>query len=503
MRTLLLVLSLLFPVLGAAAQLAANPAVDPGLESASFLATPTKADLAQAYQRLDREFAATRAESDDPRPEVHTGFDNATLAYFTGNIASALAAIDRETALLRVGNDLLPQHVLSLSLQVRIDPPVWRPGLDAPRIAAAPLYAFPFDRTNYAIPLVTVALRDADGAAVVEHEFEFADDPQWPQSNDLFPDGLPADLKPGTYTITSRWSEGRPREFEVGRWHVTPRSLDALRESNESRLNLVATSEPDLAGAVALVRSRNALLTDNPSPDILAEWLADPNELAEQIAAEIEALEQGRHPFADRPADRWMRASLAGADCPMRIYEPASLGDGPAPVVIAIHGMGGDENMLLDGASDGVLRRLADEHGFVVIAPESSAMAYPASFDALLDVVATWRNVDRDRVYLVGHSMGATLASALAKSRPGAIAAICMIAGAPALPSDAGARFPPALLIGGELDSLARASALVDAAANAKEKGLDVRAETLADQGHTLLLGDALTLAVEWFFAQR
>ena len=204
MRVPFLILALLFPTSLVAAQLGANPAVDPALESAGYLATPTKADLAQAYLRVDREFFAVRSATDDPRPGVQTAFDNATLAYFTGNIASALAAIDRETALLRAGNDLLPQHVLSLSLQVRIDPPVWRPGLDAPSISAAPLYAFPFDRTNYAIPRVTVALRDADGAAVVEHEFEFADDPQWPQSAELFPDGIPADLKPGTYTITSR-----------------------------------------------------------------------------------------------------------------------------------------------------------------------------------------------------------------------------------------------------------------------------------------------------------
>jgi polyhydroxybutyrate depolymerase len=120
----------------------------------------------------------------------------------------------------------------------------------------------------------------------------------------------------------------------------------------------------------------------------------------------------------------------------------------PLPVVIALHGGGGNAAMFEGGAG---LNGPADERGFAVVYPDGTGhldirlltwnaglccgSARKEQVDdvgfvwALLADLARDLDLDRTRVYAVGHSNGGMMAYRLAAQSPGRIAAIVSVAG--------------------------------------------------------------------------
>jgi predicted peptidase len=112
-------------------------------------------------------------------------------------------------------------------------------------------------------------------------------------------------------------------------------------------------------------------------------------------------------------------------------YDPAK----PAPLLVALHGMGGDENSMFNTYADGRLQREAERTGMLVACPkgrDSASMYRDAAAQDVLDTVADVRRawaVDGARIYLMGHSMGGYGTWSLAMAHPGVFAAIGPIAG--------------------------------------------------------------------------
>lgn len=131
-----------------------------------------------------------------------------------------------------------------------------------------------------------------------------------------------------------------------------------------------------------------------------------------------------------------------GQQMPYRLYVPTSWdGQRALPIVLFLHGAGANERTYLDMA-DGIVRRLAEQHGYIVVSPlgftamgaygnplrlpavfgESEAAAAqraavtPARQRELalselevmtaLELVTEEYGADRSRTYLAGHSMG-------------------------------------------------------------------------------------------------
>jgi poly(3-hydroxybutyrate) depolymerase len=100
--------------------------------------------------------------------------------------------------------------------------------------------------------------------------------------------------------------------------------------------------------------------------------------------------------------------------------------DGPAPVLVLLHGAGDVPEAMVD-----VWRGLADAEGIVLVAPALPRVAAfegvaPAVFRCAVDQAGRLTRVDPRRVYLFGHSMGGYLAydAALLESRYFAAAAV-------------------------------------------------------------------------------
>jgi predicted esterase len=127
---------------------------------------------------------------------------------------------------------------------------------------------------------------------------------------------------------------------------------------------------------------------------------------------------------------------------PLRLYVPTTW-DGTAslPIVLMLHGAGANENSYMD-SNDGLLPRLAEKHGYIVVSPlghtplgaYGNPLRLPAVFGesvvaaqqraamtperqrtlalseleviTALELVTEEYGADRSRTFLVGHSMG-------------------------------------------------------------------------------------------------
>jgi predicted esterase len=184
----------------------------------------------------------------------------------------------------------------------------------------------------------------------------------------------------------------------------------------------------------------------------------------------------------------------------VRIHGPASPGPDPLPVIVALHGAGGNEHMFVEAYGAGRLAALAEERGFVLVSPATpSVAADPEALGRILDFAARSYPLDRSRVHLVGHSMGAAAAWSLALRSPGEIASVACLAGVcggGSAPS--GAPLPSLLVIAGGLDPIIPPERIGAAVQAAEAAGRSVTYRVEEDQGHTLIVGYVIDSVVDW-----
>jgi predicted esterase len=166
---------------------------------------------------------------------------------------------------------------------------------------------------------------------------------------------------------------------------------------------------------------RYALETDYPAARLLAE--------AEALAKAVAAKEHYYGP--QRTGQFWLTLATAAGAAPVRLFVPEAAKAGrPVPVVVALHGAGGSENLFFDAYGNGAIVWLAKERGWMVVATRAGGLFDgPPPVPAVLDELARLYPVDRSRVYVVGHSMGAAHAVLLAQQTPGRYAAIAPLGG--------------------------------------------------------------------------
>jgi poly(3-hydroxybutyrate) depolymerase len=189
---------------------------------------------------------------------------------------------------------------------------------------------------------------------------------------------------------------------------------------------------------------------------------------------------------------------------PARVYAPErALADGkPLPLLIALHGAGVDENAFMDGYGGGEIKRLADKHGFIVVSPSTYwCTPNPAALKGIIDALTFDYPIDRSRVYLLGHSLGAIAAATMAQGDPDDVAAVALLAAKDFQPP--ARRFPPTLLIAAQLDPVFDPLELEAAAKRAQAAHLPVEFEMMKDYGHCNMAAAALPRTVEWLLAHQ
>ena len=470
----------------------------------------TRLDVARAYEELDRALRERPPKQEAERARIHKEFDDATVMYFRREFPQALRVMHDLAASLdpaAPGTPAFESMRLLRGLRVRVSPYVAVEKRPTPlRIRVTTLY--PLNLTESVKVRVVIRPDDTDGAAaatkpakaksVLDREVEVAPSGMTPVITAMQPDA-----PQGKYRIDLVAPDGTTRR--AGEWYVAEQSFDRLRQLNERQLGHIRPGQgaEQMIQAVSAVLARNNLLSDQLSENESARFSSDPVKLAAEVKREMDEVMHDRDPFVDRRGDYWRTALLGAQQVPMRVYAPEQAVSGqPVPVVIALHGAGVEEAIFMEGYGDGEIKRLADRHGFLVIAPSTYLMTAPDALASLLDTIAFDYLIDRRRVYVVGHSLGAMTAQAWATQQGDDLAAVCLLAGGTDFPAGR-PNLPPVLMVAAGLDPLYKPDALRRAADGARQAGLPVKFRLSDGLGHTLMVGDALPAAVEWLLQHR
>lgn len=209
-------------------------------------------------------------------------------------------------------------------------------------------------------------------------------------------------------------------------------------------------------------------------------------------------------PFAPRPGE--IRLELGAGKVPALLAYPNAPAGHRLPLVIALHGAGGTEDLFMAGYGAGRLKELARERGFILLCPATLGVLPATTFvaDAIAAVDARageHPSVDPDRVYLIGHSLGAFAATRLAVREGDRLAAMCLIAGGGRI--NLVKHLPPTLLVAGGLDLIVKPERVTDSFERARRAGKTVEFRVMGEHGHTLVVGDSLPDAVDWLLNRR
>lgn len=217
----------------------------------------------------------------------------------------------------------------------------------------------------------------------------------------------------------------------------------AARASAQLASELPFEERAALTHKLALLRSLRAGGRGAPDTDLPgARLMRD----AEQAQA---ALARGQAFHAGLPGEHWLRLGTPARSAAVRVQIPTGA-SAKTPLVVALHGMGGSENMFFDAYGAGAIARLCRERGWALLAPRAGG----AALSDILDSLAVLHPFDRKRVLLVGHSMGAMQASLELSAAPGDYAAAAFLGGGGRVRGDT---LPPCFVGVGKLDFSASA----------------------------------------------
>lgn len=218
----------------------------------------------------------------------------------------------------------------------------------------------------------------------------------------------------------------------------------------------------------------------------------------------------------NRPMDAPVQRGLhAGIQMKSYVFEPtgetlqyalfvprkAARSKSPVPLIIALHGLGSQPQMLVNDLASG-----AERHGYIVVGPsgyrpdgwyghvgprmsqaELNTTAYSEQ-DVLnvLEIVRRDYDIDESRIYLAGMSMGGTGVLHLGRKYPGRWAAIASMA--PGVP-DGGTGFEvmrdtPLMIMIGDQDELLPIGATRNSLARLREAGVTVQYFEIRGGGH-------------------
>ncbi|MBL9118347.1 MAG: hypothetical protein JNL80_00355 [Phycisphaerae bacterium] len=452
----------------------------------------TREEMARAYLGFDR-VATERLPSwtTERREEVNHAFDAVTMLFFGADMARAMEKLNALTVSIAAANpeeerrigavlagrwEITPRWMLKGS-----EPIVELVDRRGRREGANELRQRVVVRSDAMAASWSV---DVPVTAVGTCSIRLGDGP---------------DLPSGSYRFILR-CEGTSFERPIGRIAVLGEHPDAIAKRFGAELDALEKSGAGRERDRATLASRLKLLTSTPSNSRSSQFLADPAQLVRELAEELAAVGRGDSPWQGRRGDFWRTIRAVAADVPCRVYVPESLTKESRPaLLIALHGAGGDESMFMDGYGGGQLKGLAAKYGFVVVAPATTSFALtPVVFESIVEEMTFCAGIDPDRVFLLGHSMGAGAAGSITELRPGRVAAVAMLAGMGGTPDTS---WPPTMIVAGGLDPLFPIARMQASAEQGKAAGATVRFVASPHDGHTLVVTAMLPSVVEWMMS--
>jgi predicted esterase len=229
------------------------------------------------------------------------------------------------------------------------------------------------------------------------------------------------------------------------------------------------------------------------------------------------ALKEGNDPLAGATGDLRLayRSIFDGKLVPYRVYVPSKYDKSkPYPMITLLHGAGGDENNFFD-RYEGRWPKLAEERGYIIVAVNGRGplSGYQKANGAELDVldvtvlVQKNYNIDPNRVYLAGHSMGSAGTWLIGLSHRDQFAALAPIAGSRMsslfeTTLTSGPKIP-LIIVAGVKDALVPVAGCRAVAQKAKELGYDVKYLEYPEGDHISVAVTSVKDIFDFFDAHR
>jgi poly(3-hydroxybutyrate) depolymerase len=265
----------------------------------------------------------------------------------------------------------------------------------------------------------------------------------------------------------------------------------------------------------AVNRGLLELRTFDPDKDFAA---------AEAVAA---VAKTGKNPFAGKTGDLKRHYMLESANeiMPYRMYVPTAYnGTRAFPLIIALHGLGGTEDAFFTGYGS-TTPPLAEQHGYIVAAPLGYRVdgsygwglgnppADPATrrlqerseqdVMQVLELVKRQYRIDDNRIYLLGHSMGAIGTWKIGPKYPSIWAALAPISGSGAPATLERIRNVPEIVVHGDDDRTVNVQGSRTMVAKMKELGIEVKYIEVPSGSHGGVVAPNLAAIFDFFDAHR
>jgi predicted peptidase len=238
----------------------------------------------------------------------------------------------------------------------------------------------------------------------------------------------------------------------------------------------------------------------------------DFREILKEANSMLDALTAGNDPFAARRGE-FKKAYLSKVDNtlqPYQVFVPASYNKSKSfPLVIALHGMGGDENSYFQAYGQGAFKTEAEKRGYIVACPKGRKPASMYLGDAekdVMDVIAEMKrdyNIDPDRIYLTGHSMGGFGTWSVATSHPDVFAALAPVSGGGNPPMMSKIAHIPQLVVHGDTDPTVPVERSRVMVAAAKKLGAEIKYIEVPGGDHGNVVAPNFPAVFEWFDSHK
>jgi predicted esterase len=383
---------------------AARAALIAALAVAAPAAQVGRYDLAQRLKPFEAAFAAADREG---RARCRPHLEAAVRAFFGLDFAGGARALDAATFAARSAQPPDPGESFAAASGLQLD----RRLCDAAALAVG--FALRADYDCAAKPPENALLRLRIG----DRARDFAIG-TLPLAGEL---GL-AGLGPGDHLLTVEIIAGERALLARTQLLSLASDLDVRLERLRAAADALEPTTTERATLRALARQCAALTrrrspeTDVPGAALLAEAEA----LLDTIPANAQV-------YDHRRAGDWRLHVVAGTDIvPLRLLVPPGLAaQAPRPLLIALHGAGGSENMFFEGYGNGAIVEAARTRGWLLVAPRNGG----GDLGALIDALAARYPIDRARVSVIGHSMGGAQAVAAVARAPEQFAAAAVLGG--------------------------------------------------------------------------
>jgi predicted esterase len=482
---------------------------------AFFLAVlPTRAQDAATTLGLSVKFRTlknTERMSDETRKLVEELEAKARAATAGQKYGEAVKYYSRAMALIR-NQPWTPSRELGAAMQVKLDRAVFDPG-DKARITIS--QSFTPDGPIAGKLSGSISLKDSKQEKEMEKLTGVEPDFTKPVSIEA---AIP-DLADGDYqlVLTLRPQDGEPivKPAPV----LIARGLSARAAEIKTRAASVATKlkadrKDDLLLAIPAVEYA-ASMVEMANSGRLSVERADVKGAVVNASATLDKVEKGEEPLRARRGDiQWAyRSALDDTIQPYRFYIPAIYDAKKKwPMIVALHGMGGDENSFFTGYDDGAIRRVAEERGYIVVCPKGRGpySMYLASAERdVIEVINEMKrdfSIDDDRVYLMGHSMGGYGSWSISVNNPDLFAAIAPISGGGtpfSIPKLKAIAHVPWIVVHGDKDPTVPVEESRKMVKAGKELGAEIKYIEVPGGNHGDVVVPAFKDIFDWFDAHK